>query len=621
MQFGANDQASPSEAERDALRVQAAAIAAQQVALALEEEKLRQRSAALERQEAQLAAHLEVRQTRLLELQEQVRKDRDALKSDRVLAEAERKELHDGLLKDRNQAMAATEVARKERLRLVALRKRLRQRWRRHSDAREADVARREQELSTHRSHLADEAEALQQERRLLLQSQLRFNGEVELGRRKLQDARHELSLAQQEWDACLNHENQVREQRTAELDARSAAVVAAEAVLAERELLWARKQADLTSEINGLENRVANLRSRLSAGVSAESEPWLVPVAPAPVVLAAAAAIPVPESIERLATDLADHRRHLLEQWGTLLLVQIEWESEREVLLKDLDSQADRLDEREQSLIRWEANLSAESESIRVVKEATDKERCAVEGSRARLATQAAAFDSERLALVSEAQSREEVVARETARLQALRQRWGERRRLELDEIQTLRSRYQDARGGFINLWQECESRQAALAREQREVSAKKLALERLRQIVVGRAADAAAAERRLAKFEQRDRARIEKQDRTLIRGQKMLQTQIARLDSEWKRLHGDEHKLAASCEVFDRRREEWEQLRHALEVETDARGTRLRQLSAQHERDNRQLRLLREEIELIARHLIGEGGQGSILEDRQAA
>src|SRR5271166_4037049 len=75
---------SPSalEGERDALRIQAAAVVAQQAALAEEENRLRHRSAAFDRQKEQLAAHLEQRRQHLLEMQAQMRQGRDALRAE-----------------------------------------------------------------------------------------------------------------------------------------------------------------------------------------------------------------------------------------------------------------------------------------------------------------------------------------------------------------------------------------------------------------------------------------------------------------------------------------------------------------------------------------------------------
>ncbi len=69
---------------KDAVRVQAAAVAAQQAALVEEEDKLDQRRTALESQESQLAAHLENKRLKLLQLSERTQAERAAIASDRA---------------------------------------------------------------------------------------------------------------------------------------------------------------------------------------------------------------------------------------------------------------------------------------------------------------------------------------------------------------------------------------------------------------------------------------------------------------------------------------------------------------------------------------------------------
>jgi hypothetical protein len=252
------------EAERDALRIQAAAVVAQQAALAEQETQLRQGRAALERQKEQLAAHLEKRRQSLLEMQEQMRQDRAAFKAE---CEAGRKELE----QNRQQiASAGEEQTRarqqvdKERRRLVELRKRLKRRWHRHWDSEKAAVAAREQEVAAAREKLRRDAEALQGERAALVQAQLRFNGEVELGRRQLREEWQELGLAQQQWEATLNQEQARRTAEQRELHRRASAVQSAERALAERQRKVEQRVAQLTAEAQGLEVRVRNQRLRL---------------------------------------------------------------------------------------------------------------------------------------------------------------------------------------------------------------------------------------------------------------------------------------------------------------------------------------------------------------------
>ena len=74
---------------RRAVRIQAAAVAAQQSALNEEEMRLEQRRIALDKQEEQLAVHLEERRGRLLQIQEQTRQERETLQAARVAAEEE----------------------------------------------------------------------------------------------------------------------------------------------------------------------------------------------------------------------------------------------------------------------------------------------------------------------------------------------------------------------------------------------------------------------------------------------------------------------------------------------------------------------------------------------------
>src|SRR5947209_16230334 len=124
----------------DALRIQAAAVAAQQAALIDEELRLQQRRGALEKQEAQLAAHLDDRRRRLLELQDEIKTERAALEQQRAAQLGELRQ--------------EKEAAARERGRLAELRKRFTQRWRAHWQRHEAALKQREQELAAEREQV-----------------------------------------------------------------------------------------------------------------------------------------------------------------------------------------------------------------------------------------------------------------------------------------------------------------------------------------------------------------------------------------------------------------------------------------------------------------------------------
>src|SRR5262245_1696060 len=70
--------------EKESLRIQAAAVAAQQAALLEVENRLQQRCMAMDRQEAQLAAHLDEKRRRLAEIRNQAHQARQALARERA---------------------------------------------------------------------------------------------------------------------------------------------------------------------------------------------------------------------------------------------------------------------------------------------------------------------------------------------------------------------------------------------------------------------------------------------------------------------------------------------------------------------------------------------------------
>src|SRR5262249_24734028 len=163
----------------------------------------------------------------------------------------------------------------------------------------------------TERVRLEREADDLRRERVQMTQAQVRFNGEVELGRRKLEDEWQQLGLAQQQWEACLNQEQSERAMRLRDLGRRTASLAVAERALNEQRQLAEPSQLKLRKESEGLDSRIRNQRLKLLAQEQQRSQP------PADSVLSPAAEaqvlVPVvrrpdpevPRVLVRLAGDL----------------------------------------------------------------------------------------------------------------------------------------------------------------------------------------------------------------------------------------------------------------------------------------------------------------------------
>ncbi len=604
---GSREPSGTVEAEREALRVQAAAVVAQQAALTEEEMRLRQRRGGLERQEEQLANHLEEKRRSLVELREQVKDERDAFKEERAAEESTLAARH----REAEEAFAESDeerkLSQKERARFVELRKRLKRRWEEHFAAHEAELGRREDELNAAADRLGGEAASLERERAALSEQRLQYNGEMELGRRQMEDAWDELSLAQQDWEVCLNREKADYERRGRELTDREVEAARRERQLTEGQRTWEQVKASREQESEGLEVRIRNQRLRLQTVEQALANrgaagPPVALVAPPPLPAeTAVAADEAPLALRRLAGCLADQRLHLLEQWRGVLELQHHWQTQRDAVLDELEDSGRRLADRERQLVEREQQLAARAVQLDQRQDTLAQLRSALEGRQARMTADAQEWQADRARVLAEAQAAEETAAARIKRLERLCRRTRTRHRADTEALHEARLRCEETRKQYVELWQECRTRTEALVREQQTLAGDTLALERLRLEVLGKAEDAAAAEKRLDKLRRQSEALVSRAERELERQRAALRAEAVRLE-----------------EV--KRQRKWDQ--HALDAR-DAEQQRLQEvqrLLAQHDDDAKKLRDLRDEVERLARLMMDETGDGSAPTTRAA-
>jgi pSer/pThr/pTyr-binding forkhead associated (FHA) protein len=599
------------QAERDAVRIQAAAVAAQQAGLAEEEAQLDKRRKALDRQKEQLAAHLEERRQQLVQLREQARQDRLALKNEAEAARRQNEEVRSALSKERETVQNELQRADKERKRFIALRKRLKKRWRKHWHIHETTLQHREQELKAEYAKIERDAETLRRERVQLTQARLRLNGEVELGRRQLQDEWQQLGLAQQQWETCLTQEQMERGHRLRELDRRAAGVTTNERALCEQRRAIEELQLKLRREAEGLETRIRNQRVKLL-----EYEKQLNETASTQLVQEPAAALvlrprgpDVPRVLARLAGDLADQRRHLLEQWQFLLQLHDSWEPERSALLAQFESAARELVLVEQRIAGREQALTAAETDLQRRQQAIFEVRYSLEAWQARLTARETFLDNERVMLLADVRAREELAETQSRRLEEMRQRRARRRAREIEELRLARMQHEQMRRDYALLWQECQDRRAELIHQQRELAGKAHAVEQFRQELLGRAADTPEADKRLERLQRRNVARLKVQEREVERERAALLAETKRLDRRAARLLEQEEQLVAQHENWMTQAAEMEDRQAASAELEQHRQQELRRWQLLHESDERQLNELREEVERIARLLLDEG------------
>ncbi len=415
-----------NDPRKEAMRIQVAAVAAQQAALTEEEIKLNRRRAALEQQEAQLVGHLEEKRRRLIEVRDEAREARAALREERDAFEAHVKETMATLAEARAEAQTCKQQAQADRQRLRELRQRLKKRWHRHWSQERAALQRRHTEMETIQGWLEAERARFQADQNTLNRGRLWFNGEMELGRRQLQDGWNTLHQEQARWQQKRDAEDAALQERARMLAEREQAVNIAVRELTEERRRWDRARLHLAGETEGLEARIANQRRKL---LDHQTELALLPgIPPADEITevieesidtSGSPVRPLPlrhdltsrlAALEKLSTELADQRVHLTEQCERLLMIQQRWQEHRDHAAAEMEEASRLIQERDEVLAQREQDLDdAISRFAQRQADASYVHRY-LESWQARLTARAAALEGEREREQVEMQGREDL-------------------------------------------------------------------------------------------------------------------------------------------------------------------------------------------------------------------
>jgi pSer/pThr/pTyr-binding forkhead associated (FHA) protein len=636
--------------EKEALRIQAAAVVAQQTALTESEAKLEQRRAELQRQEEQLAGYLEEKRAKLAELQNQVREARDTLEKEREEHDGHRKNSLEELERTRQELTEAQQQAEKDKQRLAKLHHSLHQRYHQHWDKEKAELQEREDALAARKRELEKATEQIHHDRAALAQARLRFNGEVELGRRQLQAAWNELQHQRTLWQGQRGREQAEAKASRDELDRRALALADAEQQLADERLRWEDTRYLMEKELAGLNNRTLNQRRKLldldqeaqrpgqlesgtslaPAGTATIDAVAITPATTAgpdpaeggnaPVdeqgtamVLAApgiAAPVTLPEGrlagLERLADELTEQRLKVADQCQRVLWAHQRWLEEQRNVVRDLEEFGLRLAGQERELqVRAQAVEEAEC-VVRQHQNSADLLRNHLEGWQTRLSAREIAWEGERERLLIHLQGQEELVRKQLVALADLRKRWGERRKEETKRLQTEHDNCLTYRQQYVALWEDSLRKSAAVEHEQRSLAERSLALEQYRLEVLGTDANSVAVERRLERLQRRWAAFAATAERQLAQERKTLQAEKDRLQEYARTVRDQALVVTRRDEELSLRLAEWEQEREETEAAQNKLRQELQALQAERDHYERHLEAQRQELERLARSLL---------------
>lgn len=610
--------------ERDALRIQIAAVAAQQAALDDEEARLQKRKADLEQQEEQLAAHLAAKQRQIEIGNEQLDEEREALRITKLehqvaaeKADAELTQTRESLAKDHRHLTV-------ERQRVNTVYQRLRQRWQKHWGIEREKYQRLTQEVLVERRDLQHKLALWREREASFGQNVLHFNTERELTVRQLHDERSELKKDQESWRKRRSLELAALHARQADLDDAHAKLTQARHLVAQEKAAWQRQQETLEKELHGLNNRIVHQRmriqeqadelARLEAQRRSLTKTEAANAIPQAIILESDVEVVGTEpaaasriiGLEQLASDLADQRVALAEQYERIVHIHRAWHEERTRAADDLDAFAQRLATEEQDIAARQMQTRSEETSLGVRRAEIENMRQEIAIFRAQLTSRAHALEEEHAAELAALREKGALLEEQLASLAEVRVRWNNRRQEEIAHWQASHALLAQELAQTHSQRTELFAAGQQVAAERRSLVEKSLALEQYRQEVFLRAKDPAAQRRverlrrrwlslhaALVRYAKKEREGAEMDLERIEKGHALLQEQRDRLT----------HVEAALTEK-QTHLDEREALLHAQRVHLD---DELRKLTHQKQAPARHNLLLHEDAEAVA-HVIFE-------------
>jgi len=606
---------------RDALRIQTAAVAAQQIALEEEEARLDQRRQDLQRQEQQLAAHLEEKQHQLQIWSDFTRSEKETLRQQKLDFEKAQTRQEEELAHAQNRLVNEQKQVKLERQRIDKIYQRLKQRWKIQWAAEKERHLNLIRKIQDDAFQLEEHRKAFEAQRVDFAQQVIQFNTERELSQRNLNDLRDGLAKDQDRWRQRNSLERHALAMKQREIDDAHAKLQQVRQMIQADKDAWADQQAILQKELLGLNNRVVTHRMQLDALEVAlaqraqlvragdaepiECEVEVIEDSPVP---ALATAIPADDQwrrheavVEMLLSELSDQRLHLLEQFQRLAAIQQDWRSQRECAANELDALAHRLVAQEASLVARDQQTVAQEHRIAQRHEELEGLRQEILIWRGQVSSRERAFTDEHARQLLELQGRERSLEEQLASLTELRERWNQRRQHEVDRQKELRIRVDVQQKEVNELRAALFANSQQVEQEKRLVAEKSLALEQYRQELFARADDP-NAQNRIERLRRRwlsinaGLIRNAKGERESVRKEldrlDDVHTQLARESSRLERM---EKELAEKQALLDEREARLQAMQAKLKHENQRLG------NLEHRAESKVLRI-QEEVETLA-------------------
>ena len=397
-------------AANDGIRIQIAAVVAQQIAVDERERQLEEQRLALEQQRAQLDADLGEQQRRLAEAAEHHEADKRAWALEQAEARRQADQREADLKRER-------QAVREDRTRLAGERARL--------EERAAGLNRIQSELRSREADLAI--------------CQVRFNTERELDSRVLQHGMQQLAEDQKRWHIRRNRERAALQVRRLQVVEGERKLAEARALLLREKHAWEEQQRLLETELYGLHARIGHERQKLHKTPVPVAQ-ILAPLSPHPSEGPHVARFERVVDLDRLAGELADQRQHLVEQWDRLARAQLAWQAERDEAATALETLTHRFAQQEDALTHREKEAESTDARLQEWRDQLEQIRRETALAQARAQAERQTWEAERDLTVGNARQLSELARRQLDALSEVRKKWNRKRRVESTSLRTER-------------------------------------------------------------------------------------------------------------------------------------------------------------------------------------
>ena len=531
----------PVEDAREPLRIQASAVAAQQIALEEEEGRLHQRRSDLQRQEEQLAAHLAEKQRQVQLWSEYTKAERETMRKEKIEQEKRISQREQELHHAKEDVSKDHQKLTLERQRINKVYQRLRQRWQRQWAAEKEKYQKHAKALQAEAQRLEEGQSELAAREAAFKHVVLQINTQRELDTRQLQETRTLLAKDQEGWRRRRSLEHIALKAKEREIEEAHLKLAQARQLLLQEKHAWDNQLDSLKKELHGLNNRIIHQRecvheqdekiarlyrrarkrrrqlnelpaiawaNAIDSSDDTIPECEVIVLAEDPELEQSAAENEAwqrrCESLDRLAGELTDQRLHLIEQYKRLAEIQDVWQRQREHACAELETLARRLLDQERTLAGRAQQSAIGEELLQQRQQELDTVRQEIQIWRAQLRAREQLFEADQQKHLLELRQKETALQDQITALAKLRERWNGRRQQEVEQLRAHRASLQEQHKETQELRLAMFEKGQKVEEESRILAERALALEQYRQEVFFRAKDP-AAQRRVERLRRR--------------------------------------------------------------------------------------------------------------------